>query len=95
MDIDRINNRFNVPANNPPTELHSKKIYEDASAITSIDYSDLSSITRDPDARHEILENDSFIDELCDKVLMRLKLKLKQNFFCGPSCGTNVPKLEC
>lgn len=58
------------------------------------DYSNLSSIAKDRDARNEILENDSFIDELCDKVFKRLKSKLIANFFCGPNCNTSG-KTDC
>lgn len=51
---------------------------------SEIEFCDLSSIAKDPEARNEILENDSFIDELCEKVFDKLRTKI----FCGPNCNT-------
>lgn len=55
----------------------------------STDYSDLNSIAKDRDARNEILDNDSFIDELCEKVFKKLKTKLGKMNFCGANCNAN------
>lgn len=80
-----MDNRSKDPT--PITELQSKKIYEHTPSMLT-DYSDLNSIAKDPVARNEILENDSFIDELCEKVLIRLRKKLASNDFCGPNCNS-------
>ncbi|KAG4077852.1 hypothetical protein HA402_013786 [Bradysia odoriphaga] len=75
--------------------LNLEKVYENTAPKVLTDYSDLSSIAKDRDARNEILENDSFIDELCEKVLKRLTSKLGANFFCGPNCNTNEKNNNC
>ncbi len=69
-------------------KLESRRLYENRSPVIT-DYSDLSSIAKDPVARNEILENDSFIDELCEKVFNKLRAKLAENYFCGTNCNTN------
>ncbi|XP_037051567.1 uncharacterized protein LOC119085308 isoform X2 [Bradysia coprophila] len=80
---------------NSSSKLHLQKVYEDTAPKVLTDYSDLSSIAKDREARNEILENDSFIDELCEKVLKKLTSKLAANFFCGPNCNTNENNNNC
>lgn len=76
-------------ATSPTSKLQSKKTNENTA-----DYSDLSSIVKDPKSRNEILENDSFIDELCEKVFKKLRTKLGQQDFCGANCNTDC-KTNC
>lgn len=59
------------------------------STLVPPDYSYLNSIAKDPVARNEMLENETFIDELCDKVFEKLKTKLGTQNFCGPNCNIN------
>lgn len=66
----------------PSSKLLLKEMYGNP-----MDYSDLTSIAKNREVRNEILENDSFIDELCEKVFNKLRSKLAANFFCGPNCG--------
>lgn len=90
-----MNQKSQKLATAPSSELHLKEIYETATANVLTDFSDLSSIAKDRTARNEILENDSFIDELCEKVLKKLRSKLAANFFCGPNCNTDVSTNCC
>lgn len=68
-------------------ELQSKEINENSIKVSDDNYLDLNSIAKDPNARYEILENESFIDELCEKVFQKLRAKLGN--FCGANCSAN------
>ncbi|KAJ6637309.1 hypothetical protein Bhyg_10039, partial [Pseudolycoriella hygida] len=53
----------------------------------STHFSDLTSIAKDPNARNEILENESFINELCEKVFAKVGAMLQKENCCGPNCN--------
>lgn len=71
-------------------QLQSSKASNVKPTGITTDYLDLNSIAKDPNARNEILENDSFIDELCEKVFD----KLREKIFCGANCNTDCCKRD-